>query len=166
MKSNNNIAGLVIVLVLSFLLGYNFQYKPAGEIQIQRDTIYKTRIDSFRVDSIIPKEIVKTFFIRDTLHTTDSIPVEVQIPIETASFDTTIINNSDTMRVGGSYEGYRASITSLWATTKVREKETIVTQSVKQKRPLVSYGVIGGFGWGITQKKPDAFIGFGLVLNL
>ena len=165
MKSNNFWWGCIIVLILAFLAGMHFKQTPAGEI-IKRDTIYKTKIDSFRVDSIIPKEIVKTFLIRDTLHTTDSIPVEVQIPIETASFDTTIINNSDTMRVGGSYEGYRASITSLWATTKVREKETIVTHYVKQKKPLVSYGVIGGFGWGITQKRPDAFIGFGLVLNL
>ena len=165
MKNNKLWIAFVLVFVIAFFAGSYFQNHPAGEI-IKRDTIYKTRIDSFRVDSIIPKEIVKTFLIRDTLHTIDSIPVEVQIPIETASFDTTIINNSDTMRVGGSYEGYRASITSLWATTKVREKEVLTTHYVKQKKPLVSYGVIGGFGWGITQKRPDAFVGFGLVLNL
>lgn len=162
MKSNNNIAGLVIVLVLSFLLGYNFQYKPAGEIQIQRDTIYKVKTDTFKVDSIVAKYTTITKLIRDTMRTTDSIPVVVQVPISTSFYDSLLVNNDDSIHFKAQISGYRTSLDSLWLTTRVKEKETIV----KQKRPFVSYGIQAGAGYGLFNKKPDVYIGFGVSVNL
>lgn len=42
---------------------------------------------------------------------------------------------------------------------------TIVIEKTKYKKKHWNYGIVGGIGYGITNQKPDAFIGFGVMYN-
>lgn len=165
MKSNNFWWGFIIVLILAFLAGMHFKQTPAGEI-IKRDTIYKVKTDTFKVDSIVAKYTTITKLIRDTMRTTDSIPVVVQVPISTSFYDSLLVNNDDSIHFKAQISGYRTSLDSLWLTTRVKEKEVIVERYLKSKPPIFSYGIQAGAGYGLFNKKPDVYIGFGVSVNL
>lgn len=162
---NNFWWGFIIVLILAFIAGMHFQQKPAGEI-IKRDTIYKLKTDTFQVDSLIVKEstIIKT--LTDTLYATDSIPVLVQVPISSNVYDSVLINNTDTTHFKAYVSGYKPRLDSLWITNHHREKETIVERYLTPKKPLFSYGIQAGAGYGMFNRKMDVYLGVGVTINL
>ena len=168
MNNNNNLYWIigVLVLIIAFLVAMGLQTPPSVE---RTDTITLTKVvrDSFRVDSFIPKYIKVTKTIRDTLLQKDSIPVEVEIPIYTAYYDTTLIKQDDTLHIKQTVEGYKPRLVNMEATVNRREKQTIINHTVTQtKKPLITYGIQAGFGYGFFNRKPDAFVGFGVSINL
>lgn len=165
MKNNKLWIAFVLVFVLAFFAGSYFQSKPAGEI-IKTDTIYKLKTDTFQVDSLIVKEstIIKT--LTDTLRTVDSIPVLVQVPISSNVYDSVLINNTDTTHFKAYVSGYKPRLDSLWITNHHREKETIVERYLTPKKPLFSYGIQAGAGYGMFNRKMDVYLGVGLTINL
>lgn len=169
MNNNNKhlfIAGIVI-LVLAFLLAMQIQRTSTIVEKTDTLTVEKWKHDTLKVDSIVPKYIKQIKTVHDTLRTTDSIPVSVEIPIQLAHYDTTMIKGQDTVRIWGDIEGYKPRLLSMGTIMNRREKETIVTHSVtKTKKQLITLSPVAGFGYGITSKKVDAFVGVGLAINL
>ena len=168
MEKNNNLYWLigVLLMIIAFLLAMGLQTPPVIE---RTDTITLTKVirNSFKVDSFIPIYIDKTKTIRDTLFQKDSIPVEVEIPIQMAYYDTTLIKEADTLHIKQTVEGYKPRLVNMEATVNRREKQTIINHTVTQtKKPLITYGIQAGFGYGFLNRKADAFVGFGVSLNL
>lgn len=167
-KNNLYILLGIIVLIMAFFAGMYFQ-EPLPKEHIETDTIYMTKTDTFKVDSIIPKYIVKTKTIRDTLRTTDSIPVEVNIPIETAYYDSTLIKGNDTIQFKAHISGYKPRLDSLWISTKVREKETITTHYVtKNKRFIDRFHLQPQVtsGYDVVNRKWGLMVGVGIGFDL
>ena len=160
------IAGIA-ALILSFLLGLTLQRTPEIKPKTDTVTVTKWERDTFKVDSIVPKYIETIKTVHDTLLTRDSIPVEVEIPIQMACFDTIITQDKDTLHLQQEIEGYKPVIRNTVATINRRETITTITNTItKTKKPLITLSPVAGFGYGITCKKIDAFVGVGLALNL
>lgn len=165
---NNFWWGFIIVLILAFIAGMHFQQKPAGEI-IRTDTIYKLKTDSIKTDSLIAKEVIKTKVIKDTLYNTDSIPVLVQVPITSSYYDSVFINKDDTTHFKAYISGYRTSLDSLWLTTKVKEKETIITQYITKKKTFIERFHLQPqvtSGYDLVNKRWGIVVGVGIGYDI
>lgn len=170
MEKNNNLYWLagIILLICSFLLGMVLKKAPVETIE-KTDTLTLTQWehDTLRIDSIFPKYIKEVKTVHDTLRTRDSIQVEVEIPIQMAHFDTLMIKDQDSVSISLNVEGYKPRLLSMQTIVNRREKTTVITNTVtKTKKPLISLSPMAGFGYGITTKKVDAFVGVGLSVNL
>lgn len=170
MKMNKNkllvIAGIA-ALILSFLLGLTLQRTPEIKPKTDTVTVTKWERDTFRIDSIVPKYIETIKTVHDTLLTRDSIPIEVEIPIQMAYVDTIITQDKDTLHLQQTIEGYKPVLRNTVATINRRETITTITNTItKTKKPLITLSPMAGFGIGITSKKIDAFVGVGLALNI
>lgn len=82
--------------------------------------------------------------------------VVVEIPITQKKYET------ESYRAYVS--GYEPSLDSIFVYQKTVTERVVVTQQAKQQR--VGVGVVGGFGYGVTSRKPDVFVGLGLYWRL
>lgn len=169
MNKNNTLLWLagIVILILSFLLAMQLNRVPVEKITTDTLTVEKWQHDTLKIDSIVPKYIETIKTVHDTLLTRDSIPVEVEIPIQMALVDTIITQDQDTLHLQQTIEGYKPILRNTVATINRRETITTITNTiVKTKKPLITLSPMAGFGYGITCKKIDAFVGVGLAVNL
>lgn len=145
---------IIIGIILLFNV-YKFGQNSIKPSIIEKvDTI--TRIDTIVAYKPIHDTIYLTEYIIDTLYATDSSKVEVNIPIETKIYK------------DSTYEckisGYKANLDEI----KVFPKEVTIykekTLEIKNK-PHFQWGIQGGVGYGMINKKPDVYIGIGLSYN-
>ena len=168
MKNNTLLwlAGIVI-LILSFLLAMQLNRVPVEKITTDTLTVEKWQHDTLKIDSLVPKYIKQIKTVHDTLLTRDSIPVEVEIPIQLAYFDTTVVKGQDTLQIKQTIEGYKPRLLSMQTIINRREKTTVITNTLtKSKKPVVTLSPMVGAGYGFFNKKPDIFVGVGLAFNL
>lgn len=90
---------------------------------------------------------------RGTVHG-DSVVVE--IPITQKKYETEAYR--------AYVSGYEPSLDSIFVYQKTVTERVVVTQQAKQQR--IGVGVVGGFGYGVTSRKPDVFVGLGLYWRL
>jgi hypothetical protein len=82
--------------------------------------------------------------------------VVVEIPITQKKYETEAYR--------AYVSGYEPSLDSIFVYHKTVTERVVVTQQAKQQR--VGVGVVGGFGYGVTSRKPDVFVGLGLYWRL
>ena len=117
------------------------------------DTIYRPMI----VKDTIPVLKFKTHFKTDTIVKNGDT---IQIPIDRYVYQDTL---SDSVSYKAILRGYRASLDSIvinypQMTIERLKTQTITLQKVKVKH--WNYGINAGVGYGLFNRKPDAFIGF------
>jgi len=88
------------------------------------------------------------------------------LPIERLEYnDEVITEDSCRVRYRASVTGYNPSLDTIsfdLTYPKITETNTVtVTERVKEKAPRVSVGLQTGFGYGVFNKKPDLYVGFG-----
>lgn len=153
---------LAVALLVSLVCNYRSCTKEAPEeVIIERtDTLWMTKTDTLPVVSTeyITQYIKIPVQVSDSVTTQrDSVVLEV---VQRCYTDDTIY----TAWVSGiKYDDFpRLDSVSVRQRTLIREREIIRTK--ERKRPL-TYGVQAGFGYGLLNCQPDAFIGFGFQYN-
>ena len=147
---------LIIALLLLIGFGVFLTYKHNTiKTEYITDTIRITK--TYNKEKPIPyKVIVKsidTIIIDSTHYTT--------IPIETKSYNDTIINNKDSVIFKASLSGYKTSLDSI--NISVRSIQSIIVQPIK-KQSRYSIGL--HIGYGFTNKGFSPIIGIGLSYRL
>ena len=88
----------------------------------------------------------------------------MELPEEMKEYrDSTVVNDSTKLYYHIGVKGYNPSLAFADFTLPyVTTTETIV----KKKSPVeFSWGLVGGVGYGVINRKPDVFVGLGVSLN-
>ena len=112
--------------------------------------------------NLIPLELTpvlkyKTRFKTDTIVKNGDT---IQIPIDRYVYTDTL---SDSVSYKAILRGYRASLDSITINYPQRTIERLKTQTITLQKTKVkhwNYGINAGIGYGIFNRKPDAFVGF------
>lgn len=149
---------IVHLLIILILCTFSYQYgKGNKQIKIiyNTDTIYNK--DTITITKLVPQTTYIDHYITDTLYTTDSIYVHVQVPIETNIYKDSL----HTVK----FSGYKAKIEHF----ECYRRETIIKQEkvleIAKKKPYIESGIQLGIGYGIMNKKPDVYVGYGIQIN-
>ena len=156
MNKNLVIAVLSLLLALSLVFQYLYHSnRKSKENSLKTDTITITKIDTVTIITPVIQYRYITQVITDTLYSTDSIKVPVQIPIESKTYQ------DSTYRAVIS--GYRTNLDTIQV-YPIHTYTTITNMITKQKR--FNIGVQAGVGYGCFNKKPDVYLGFGVSYRL
>lgn len=149
----------IIYIILFILIIFNVYDLGRNSVKIteivKTDTI--TKVDTITIHEPKIDTVYLTKYVTDTLYTTDSIKAEVNIPI------TTTIYKDSTYEA--SVSGYKVKLDYF----TVYPKETYIykekTLEKANKQPFITHGIQVGVGYGMINKKPDAYIGYGIQIN-
>ena len=133
----------------------------------------ENKSDTIRIDSCIEllDTIYRPMIVKDTLpvlqyktlYKTDTIVKNgdtIQIPIDRYVYTDTL---SDSVSYKAILRGYRASLDSITINYPQRKIEVLKTKTITLQKTKVkhwNYGINAGIGYGIFNRKPDAFVGF------
>ncbi|SCH16002.1 DUF6808 domain-containing protein [uncultured Bacteroides sp.] len=147
-------AKLLIIFIIVLICLKCYHSNNRKEESIRTDTITITQIDTITI--IKPKTVYKYIdrIVRDTLYNTDSVPVPINLPIETKVYEDT------TYRAVVS--GYRASLDSIYIFNK-NQIHTINKITYKTKKWNFSPSV--GIGYGMFGRRIDMYVGFSVNYN-
>ena len=137
-KKNDILFSLILLVLLAWTSGFYI-----GELSEKQNT--ETVTDTVTVVTHDTKV--------DTLQTTDSVLVAVEIPIETAQFIDTAIQNADTICYNAFVSGYQPMLDSIhFSFTK---HETTITNTIMQKPKRWHWGITGGYfvGYDISHRQ-------------
>lgn len=148
----------VILLILDILLNFKLCGNPMPSPEVRIDTLYHT--DTVKIDSPVVKheKVVrwKTKVLTDTVHDTIPQPYvsgdSLFVPISQKEY-------SDDTTYRAWVSGYDVRLDSIrtYMRTMVVNKEIIT----KEKQTRFRWGLQGGIGYGIFNKSPDLYVGFG-----
>lgn len=152
MKIKVNLLIIFIIVLICFRCCPSS--KAEKEVIQIKDTISITKIDTITI--IKPQPIVeyRDRIIKDTLYNTDSVPVLVDIPIETK-----VYADSNYRAV---VSGYRASLDTISIFNK-NQIQHINKITYKTKKWNISPSI--GVGYGFYHKKIDMYVGFSIGLS-
>ncbi|MCQ2607756.1 MAG: hypothetical protein MJ197_03615 [Bacteroidales bacterium] len=132
---------------------------------VKLDTITVVMHDT--VISVQPKETVRYVYRTkiDTLRTIDSIPIAVEIPIETAQFTDTLTNENDTISYNAFVSGYQPILDSLQVF--YNKHEHTIIQTIPQKPKRWHWGITSGYfiGYDISHKQVANGLGVCVGMN-
>ena len=150
---------LIYIILFLFVL-YNVYNLGASKTKttetIKTDTIHK--VDTVVIEKPVPDTVYLTKIIRDTVYSTDSVLVEVQLPVETKIY-------TDDSTYEASISGYKAELDYFKVfpvTTTIYKEKTL---EIERKQPLLTHNIQLGVGYGVINKKPDLYVGYGISLN-
>ena len=147
----------IIIFILLLFNVYNLGVKSVDRTEVIRtDTI--TKVDTLVIEKPIPDTVYIKEIITDTVYSTDSVLVEVQLPIETKIY-------TDDSTYSATISGYKANLEEfrVFPTTTTIYNEKVL--EIASKQPLITHGVQVGVGYGMINNKPDFYIGYGISIN-
>lgn len=152
MKININTLLIIILILICFRCCVSSKTEKESIPQIDTITIIKR--DTITI--IKPQHIIKyrNKIVRDTLYSIDSIPVLVDIPIETKVYQDSLYR--------AIVSGYKASLDSIFIKNR-NQIQYINKITYKTKKWNISPSV--GVGYGAFNKKIDMYVGFSLNYN-
>ena len=166
---------IIIVILSIFYIDRNYNVRDIINNVQKTDTIITTKTDTLWKDTTIiekefvPKTIVKTK--TDTLFKANGDMV--QLITESKRFDKSIVSDKDTADVQVYTSGINTSLDSL--KMRLRTHREIVTNTVevtkyvKEKKRFVDRFHIQpqvGVGYGVFNKKIDAYVGVGIGFDI
>lgn len=147
----------IIIFILILFNTYNLGVKSVDRTEVIRtDTI--TKVDTLVIEKPIPDTVYIKEIITDTVYSTDSVLVEVQLPVETKVY-------TDDSTYSATISGYKANLEEfrVFPTTTTIYNEKVL--EIASKQPLITHGVQVGVGYGITSKSITPYIGYGISIN-
>ena len=147
----------IIIFILILFNTYNLGVKSVDITEVIRtDTI--TKVDTMVIERPIPDTVYIKEIIRDTVYSTDSVLVEVQLPIETKVY-------TDDSTYSATISGYKAFLEEIkiFPVTTTVYKEKVL--EIASKQPLIEFKPTIACGYGILNNKPDIFVGIGVTIN-
>ena len=176
MKMKNNLKTIlptIVIGILLVILGY-YCGKTKQNI-IKQDTVYSTKTDTLWKDTVItkkelvPKEIVKKKV--DTLYLSNGDTM--QLITESKRYDELLTSGVDTCELSAFISGVHPSLDSLsWRLKTHHEVVTNtveITKYLERKKTLkdrIRFAPNVSVGYGVVNKKPDIYVGFGLGIDL
>ena len=176
---NSNTLIFISIAICFIILGFFYldrsgYFDPMKEV-IKTDTVLTTKTDTLWKDTtitekeIVPKIIIKTKI--DTLFKENG--ETVQLITESKRFDKTILSDKDTADVQVYTSGINTSLDSLKMRLKAH-KEVItntveITKYIDKKKTFLNRFHIQpqvGVGYGVFNKKIDAYVGVGIGFDL
>lgn len=145
---------LIIFIIVLICLKCCYCFKAKEEPIPQTDTITIIKRDTITIISPQPVIQYRDKIVRDTLYSIDSIPVLVDLPIETK-----VYADSSYRAV---VSGYKAELDSIYIFNK-NQIQTINKITYKTKKWNFSPSV--GIGYGMFGKRIDMYVGFSLNYN-
>lgn len=117
-------------------------------------------------------EVRDTVVIRDTVKIDKPIPIYIKSEPDTLyipSIDSTVVMNKETKVYRDStYEaqisGFQPHLDHIKVFPKITYITTEKTSYIENKKHF-THGIQVGVGWGVIQRKPDIFIGYGFQYN-
>ena len=149
----------IVYLVVILIIIFNC-YK-LGQNSIKQTIIEKTDTITITDTVVIVKPkldtVYLTKYVTDTLYTTDSVKVNVNVPIST-----TIYKDS-------TYEARIRGFKTELDYIKVFPKETTIykekVREIAGNQPLITHGIQVGVGYLPISKKIEPYIGYGVQIN-
>lgn len=144
---------IIFIIVLICLKCCYFNNRKEEKIP-QTDTITIIKRDTITIIKPQPVIQYRDRIVRDTLYNTDSIPVLVDVPIETK-----VYADSNYRAV---VSGYKASLDAISIFNK-NQIQYINKITYKTKR--INFSPSIGFGYGMFNRKFDMYVGFSIGYN-
>lgn len=167
MKNKIIIALLIVFLLIGFVIGCQCHKNPSEALETI-DTVTVTRVDTFWKDTTI----TKTEFIPKKVEVIrhDTIIKNTVLPVERKLYEDTLINDNDSIVLCAYVQGINAKLDSTTAQWK-KHKEIVtntvtITKYVEKPKKIFVLKPQVGFGYGVFNKKPDMYIGFGVSINI
>lgn len=176
---NSNTLIFISIAICFIILGFFYldrsgYFDPMKEV-INTDTVLTTKTDTLWKDTtIVEKEIVPKYIVKkkvDTVYTKEGDTFN--LITEAKRFDKRLISNKDTADVQVYTSGINTSLDSLKMRLKAH-KEVItntveITNYVDKKKTFWNRFHIQpqvGVGYGVFNKKIDAYVGVGIGFDL
>jgi len=176
MKMKNNLKTIlptIVIGILLVILGY-YCGKTKQNV-LKQDTVYNTKTDTLWKDTVItkkelvPKEIVKKKV--DTLYLSNGDTMLLNT--ESKRYDELLTSGVDTCFLTAFVSGVHPSLDSLSCRMKTHHEvvtNTVeITKYIEKKRKFKDrfhFAPNVSFGYGLFNKKPDLYVGFGLNVDL
>lgn len=141
-------------------------YKDKPKTEIKVDTVITEKRDTIILTNIKPYTEIKYKKVVDTLKTTDSVFVPVEVPISLQKYEGDTLSTDGTkVHYRASISGYRPSLDTLWLDVAHNDR-TITKEVVKWKKKRgFKIAPNASFGYGLFNKKPDMYVGIGISYN-
>ena len=171
MKNNKLHTILLLIAIIMMAISFVCVYNKTPEVIETRDTTIITKtdtvIDTFEVQKIklVPKilETVK----HDTIHS------DTVLTTERKYYEERFYLGKDTADISVMVTGINTSVDSIGIklrTFRTYTTNTVeITKYVEKKKTFFSrfhFGIQGGIGYGLTNKKTDLYIGLGGSLDI
>ena len=168
-KSKYYIIAIILCSIIFGIFGYFVGNKPQ---KIEKtDTV--TVIDTFWKDTtIVEKELVPKYIVKkkvDTVYSKEGNTL--QLITEQKRYDRSLVSEKDTCDLQIYTSGINTSLDSLkWRLKTHTVTNTIeITKYIEKKRKFKDrfhFAPNVSFGYGLFNKKPDLYVGFGLNVDL
>lgn len=176
---NSNTLIFISIAICFIILGFFYldrsgYFDPMKEV-IKTDTVFTTKTDTLWKDTtIVENEIVPKYIIKknvDTVYTKKGDTLN--LITESKMFDKRLISNKDTADLQIYTSGINTSLDSLKMRLKTHREiatNTVeVTKYVKERKRFIDRFHIQpqvGVGYGVFNKKIDAYVGVGIGFDL
>ena len=162
-----------VIVVLTFILGRCSKADGIIDSQPTRiDTLIQERIDTIHLTHTVTKykpqpTKTDTIFLTDTQTQEKVQHIQKTYEVDSAYTDTTC-SPSAMVRYQLMVRTYDNDVDSIGLKfnvdyPKITETQTITKTITKNKH--WGYGVQAGFGYGVINRKPDLYIGMGIIYN-
>lgn len=161
---NDLLFSLILLVLLAWTSGFYIgELSEKQNTETVTDTVTVVTHDT--IHSLQPVEVVRYVYRTkvDTLRTTDSVLVAVEIPIETAQFTDTAVKNDDTICYNAFVSGYQPMLDSIHFSYS--KHETTITNTIVQKPKRWHWGITGGYFVGYDISHRQMSNGFGVCVG-
>ena len=166
---------ITLAILSIFYVNDNYNIKDWFNKTQKTDTVFSTKTDTLWKDTtIIEKEFVPKTIVKiktDTLFKANGDTI--QLITESKRFDKTILSGKDTADVQVYTSGINTSLDSLKMRLKTHNKvitNTVeITKYIKERKRFIDRFHIQsqvGVGYGVFNKKIDAYVGVGIGFDL
>ena len=169
----NIIMGLLLAAVTVWLIGFTAPrlYEIYKDIknkntEIRTDTVVTEKHDTILLTDTKPYAVIKYKTVTDTLKTTDSVKVPVEVPLSLQKYEgDTLSTNGTKVHYRANVIGYRASLDSLMI--DVMHKDSIIYKEVTKYRKKRGFRIApyAGYGFNMVSKRIEPSIGIGISYN-
>lgn len=153
----------VLLTSLAFLLFQNNELKKEI-ITVEQPVIrWKTKTE-IKTDTVV-RNIVQPKYLTQTVIRTDTIKADTAVKIVQREYYTTISTDTITGQIKAVVSGVNPTLDTLKYNLHIPIRTVtneITVERTKYKQKHWNWGITAGFGYGITTKRPDLFIGLGV----
>ncbi|MBD5230542.1 MAG: hypothetical protein HDS66_00010 [Bacteroidales bacterium] len=154
------ILGVLVTLCVGVLTYHPTTVKEVVKTKFQTDTIvsYVERVDTVFKPRPVTTEIVRV----------DTVRADTVLVYESKRYNVPVVSDSINGEIEAVVSGVDANLDTINWRLNIPLRtvtNTIETEKVISKKTHLNWGVTVGAGYGLTTRKPDVFVGFGVMYS-
>lgn len=152
--------GVLVTLCIGVLTYHPTEVKTTVKTVVKTDTI--TNVIE-RVDTVYRPKPVTTEIVR-----IDTVRADTVLVYESKRYNVPVASDSVSGEIDVVATGVDCSVDSVMWRLNIPLRavtNTITTEKVIKQKTHLGWGVTVGAGYGLTTKKPDVFVGFGVMYS-